>query len=797
MSVNLSKDCAEDILREMTVEEKAALITGGLPYGTAANERLGIPNALLNDSMAGINFRQLFADYCAMETGENILVSLRRCEKILQQLRETHEIHPEELDDTAMVAYEAIKKHLNGNVEQTYQVTSFPAGNLLGSTWNPQMVFRCAEALAREFDVFGVDVILTPNVNIQRDPLGGRLFESYSEDPYLTAELGAAFVRGIQETGILADPKHFAVNNHEKERKGINVHVQERALREIYFPGFEACVKQGGAKTFMSAYNKINGTACSANGELLTKLLREEWGFDGIVISDWGGVYDSVEAIKAGNDLEMPQIDNRSEVLKALKDCRLSMEELDLTVLRILKCLKEMPCVKGHRYYEIDTQHSQEAAYRAIAEGIVLLKNQEQVLPLKIDASVNMVGEGVHTLLECGGGSAEVLRKRSESLYECMRAKAGVSAIENWEEIETSDADYVVLVGKSRGQEGVDRAAMLLDQEDQEFVVHTLKKAKEEGKKTILILNIAGPVDMREYEAYADAVLCVFIPGCQGNRALADVIYGDVNPSGKLAITFPKKYEDCPTFGNFPGYNASVWYGEGIYVGYRYYDTKQLEPAYPFGYGLSYTRFSIHDLKLEKNIFEEENIRFSVDVTNEGDRDGKEVIQVYIHQNRPFLQKPQKELKAFKKIEIPANETRTAFFELSPRQLASYDEKLQAFVTEPGIFSSQVGTSSRNIQVEAEIAFRGADHYGYGEQTRIASIWSDERCREIYRKYFEDKCSIDMYNDLLGYTPDYPVGKALRERIPAEAYASPREKDENISAFFDELARIDLGKLDF
>ena len=236
MSVNLSKDCAEDILREMTVEEKAALITGGLPYGTAANERLGIPNALLNDSMAGINFRQLFADYCAMETGENILVSLRRCEKILQQLRETHEIHPEELDDTAMVAYEAIKKHLNGNVEQTYQVTSFPAGNLLGSTWNPQMVFRCAEALAREFDVFGVDVILTPNVNIQRDPLGGRLFESYSEDPYLTAELGAAFVRGIQETGILADPKHFAVNNHEKERKGINVHVQERALREIYFP---------------------------------------------------------------------------------------------------------------------------------------------------------------------------------------------------------------------------------------------------------------------------------------------------------------------------------------------------------------------------------------------------------------------------------------------------------------------------------------------------------------------------------------------------------------------------------
>ncbi|MCA5960543.1 glycoside hydrolase family 3 C-terminal domain-containing protein [Blautia sp. RD014234] len=220
--------------------------------------------------------------------------------------------------------------------------------------------------------------------------------------------------------------------------------------------------------------------------------------------------------------------------------------------------------MKGHRYYEIDTQHSQEAAYRAIAEGIVLLKNQEQVLPLKIDASVNMVGEGVHTLLECGGGSAEVLRKRSESLYECMRAKAGVSAIENWEEIETSDADYVVLVGKSRGQEGVDRAAMLLDQEDQEFVVHTLKKAKEEGKKTILILNIAGPVDMREYEAYADAVLCVFIPGCQGNRALADVIYGDVNPSGKLAITFPKNMRTARLLAIFRAIMPRYGMGRGF-----------------------------------------------------------------------------------------------------------------------------------------------------------------------------------------------------------------------------------------
>lgn len=794
MAIDFRRDAVEEVLKEMSVEEKADLLTGGLPYGTAANSRLGIPHALLNDSMAGINFRQLFADYCAMETGENILLSLRRCEKILQQMRETYEIHPEELNDEEMTAYKAIEKHLDYQIDKIYQVTSFPAGNLLGATWNQEVAFQCAEALAREFDAFGVDVIITPNINIQRDPLGGRLFESYSEDPYVTAEMGTAFVKGIQEVGILADPKHFSANNHEKERKGINVHVSERALREIYFPGFEACVKKGKAKTIMSAYNRINGEPCSSNSKLLTDILRGEWGFDGIVISDWGGVYAPTEAIQAGNDIEMPAVDNRREILRDLEDGMLSVEDLDACVSRVLKALKDMPCTKGHKYQELDPQYSQNAAYRAVAEGIVLLKNRD-VLPLEKSAAVNLQGEGVHTLLECGGGSAEVLRKKSESLYEVMAGKAGKENVTADGRLEDSAAEYILLVGRARGREGADREAMLLDKEDQTFVVNTLKKAKECGKKTILILNIAGPVDVREYEEYADAVLCVFIPGCQGNRALADVIYGDVNPSGKLAVTFPVKYEDCPTFGNFPGYNSEVWYGEGIYVGYRYYDTKQVEPKYPFGYGMSYTTFSIHNLQPEKRVFENEKIRFSVDVTNTGERGGKEVVQVYIHHENPFLQKPYKELKAFQKVEIPAGETRTVSFCLNFENFASYDEKLKAFVTEPGMYLLQVGNSSRSIQAECEIVLKCADPYGYSEQTRIADIWADERCRVLYQKYFEEKCSIQMYNDLLGYTPDYPVGKAIRERVPADMYPSSEEKETAIAAFFRELAEIDLGKI--
>lgn len=790
----LAEDTIEQIVQEMTPEEKAKLTTGGLPYGTAAIKRFNIPGALCNDSMSGINFRQLFADYCAMETGEGILESLRRCEKILEQLRRDHQIHVEELNDYELVAYEAIKKHLGGDLNRIYEVTSFPAGILLGATWNPDVVHRCAEALTREFDSFGVDVLMTPNVNIQRDPLGGRLFESYSEDPYLTGELGVEFVKGVQEVGVLADPKHFAANNHEKERKGINVHVPERALREIYWPGFEACVKRGKAKTIMSAYNKINGEACSANKMLLTDLLRDEWGFDGIVISDWGGVYNSSDALRAGNDLEMPGRVDEKAFMEDLKAGKISMEELDQTVRRILKALLDMPCMKGHQYTEIDRDYSETAAYAAVCEGIVLLKN-DGILPIDKNAVVNMQGEGVHQLMECGSGSAEVLRGKSKSLCEWMEEVGGTGRIRQCVKADDPLSEYVIVVGKSKGREGADREAMLLEPEDQRNVTKTLQKAKAAGKKTILILNIAGPVDVREYEQYTDAILCVFIPGCQGNRALADMIYGTVNPSGKLAITFPDKYEDCPTFGNFPGYNWEVWYGEGIYVGYRYYDTKLMEPRYPFGYGLSYTTFDIHDLKTEKKVFEEEPIRLSVDVTNTGAVYGKEVVQIYVHHNNPTLQKPYKELKAFQKIGLQPGETKTVSFELELSKFASYDEKLKRFAVEPGIYTLMAGNSSRNIMAQTQIAIKGPDPYGYSEETRFATLWADERCVEIYKKYFEDKCSSNMYNDLLGYTPDYPSGKALRERIPETCYESAGEKDEQIKAFFAELSRLDIGKL--
>lgn len=804
--LKLAYDTVEQVIEELTVEEKAGLITGGLPYGTKAVERLGIPAALMGDSMAGMNFRQLIANYCSMETGEEILSCLRREETILNQLRNDYCIHPEELNEEEIVCYRAIQKHM-GNPDRILEVTSFPAGILMGAAWNPSLTCKCAEALAREFDTFGVDVILTPNVNIQRDPLAGRLFESFSEDPFLTGVTGSAFVSGIQQVGLLADPKHFSANNHEKERKGINIHVSERALREIYFPGFEACVKKGNARTIMSAYNKLNGKACSANHRLLTEILREEWGFDGMVISDWGGVYESESALKAGNDLEMPKNPDIPGIIEAVGSGEIPMEILDTAVRRILKALLEMPCMKGRKYHVIDREYSEKAAYEAVCEGTVLLKN-DGVLPMPEDADVYLAGAGVHHLLEFGSGSAEVLRRKSPDLCECMEKIGGTEHVFYEREGASAadagqipagqgaeQAEYVIVVGRAKGQEGTDRKSMLLDPPDQRVVSEILRAAKAAGKKTVLVLNIAGPVDVREYEEDADAVICVFIPGCQGSRALADIIYGRVNPSGKLALTFPEKYEDTPTWINFPGYNGEVWYGEGVFVGYRYYDTKGIRPKYPFGFGLSYTDFEITGIRTAKKFFEEEKIRFDVEVKNTGNMAGKEVVQIYIHHENPTLLKPYKELKAYQKVELKPGESAVIPFGLDLDALASYDEKLKRFAVEPGIYRIMAGNSSRNIMAEAEIAVKCPDPYGYGEATRIAAILQDQRCLEIYERYFGDKCELRMYHDLLGYTPDYPAGKALRERIPENMYAEPQEKETAILAFFEEIGKLDLGKL--
>ncbi len=845
MSILKDEASISEILSSMTLEEKAKMTTGGLPYGTGAMENYGIPAAIFSDSISGINFRQLIANYYAMHKRRteqegrpsypHILECLRAGEKILDQLRRDHRIHPEELKGEEIECYHAILENLGEDYYEKMRVTSFPSGTLLACTWDPDTAGRTANALAREFDTFGIDLIMGPNVNIQRDPLGGRNFESYSEDPFLTGEMGRAFVSGIQQTGILADVKHFAVNNQEKERKGIDVHIPERVLREIYYPAFKKCIQEGHSETVMSAYNRINGVPCSSSKKLLDELLRKEWGFDGMIVSDWGGVYERIESILAGENLEAPMNPDIRTIVKAVEDGLLPEKKLDETVAVTLRTLLKMPCINGHRYKEIDHEYSEETAYQAVCEGTVLLKN-ENCLPLKKEARVVLCGNGTHRLLECGTGSAEVITEKTTSLYDSMCRIAAPGCVR--EDVESvllnlplescrvkhkeealekalEKAEYVLVTGSAAGQEGRDRDNMLLDGEEQEFVTETLRKAKENSKKTILVLNIAGPVDMRAYLHNADAILCVFIPGCQGGRALADILYGRVNPSGKLAASFPVKYEDVPSFGNFPGYNNEVWYGEGLLVGYRYYSTRNIRPAFAFGHGLSYTRFSIEKVCVSTRkdeidqgkaapdepfctdqitsdsecvLREGENLQIRCEVHNTGNMDGKEVVQIYIHQDAPTLFRPFMELKAFQKVSVRAGEMAEAVLAINFEQFSMYDEKLKRFVVEPGSYTVLLGNASDTAIPAAKVQVVCRNPYGYSPLTRFADVWADERCRNLYRKHFGKILSENMFNDVLGYSPDFPVGKVLEERLPENGYASPGKKTEAMERFFEEIS---------
>lgn len=548
------------------------------------------------------------------------------------------------------------------------------------------MVKLCGNAVAKEMDVYQVDMVLgSPNVNIHRDPLNGRVFEGYSEDPCLVAKLAPEFVKGIQEEGLIANVKHYAANNQETQRQNINETIPVRALYEIYFPGFEACVREGKVKSLMDAYNKVNGTACAMNKWLLTEVLREEWGFEGLVVSDWGAVYDQVKGIAAGNDLDMPGPRDVKPIVDAVENGTLSMEDLNRAVTKMLEMLLDMPVMKGRRTSVIDREYSRRVAHDCAAEGFVLLKNQDGLLPLSDQVNISFMGERCKKFLESGGGSAMVYTDQSTSLLDVMAEKIGSEHV-SFGKI-TPKEDVVVIAVSAWGQEGKDREAMDVDPEDKAILLAAIKEAKALQKRIVVILNVSGPVDMTEYLEDVDAVLCVFLPGQEGGRVAAEILLGEVNPSGKLPLTFPKKYADCPTYGNFPGCAAEVHYGEGIFVGYRYYEYKGVEPLYAFGYGLSYSNFRIHGLTLSSDTLDMDGdgrITAMAKVKNISRTAGKEVVQLYIRDVKSTLVKPVKELKAFQKVYLEPGEEKQVCFELSRDMLKSYDNELSQWVAEAG-----------------------------------------------------------------------------------------------------------------
>ena len=645
---------------------------------------------------------------------------------------------------------------------KTFYCTAFPVATLLASTWDTAMVYETGKAMGREVRDYGVDVLLAPALNIQRNPLGGRNFEYYSEDPFVSGMITASMVNGIESNGVGTSIKHFAANNQETNRNLVNTVVGERALREIYLRGFQIAVKRSQPWTVMSSYNLINGTYTSQSYDLLTTILRKEWGFKGMVMTDWFGGVDAVAQMKAGNDLLMPGTATQIEALTAaVKNGTLSEAVLDTNAARVLTTVWMTPTALKQPFSNSpDLKAHAQIARKAAADGMVLLKNEKQALPLS--ASVKTVaafGNTSYRFISGGTGSGDVNEAYTVSLVDGLKN----AQIKVQEDLQQEYEKYIAeeqakLPPKKYFFElppvipemnvSDDRIRELAAQTDIAFITigrnagefqdrkkendYELSSAEVSlirrvaaiyhavGKKAVVIINTGGVVDV-SWNNWPDAILLTWQGGQEAGNAVADLLTGRVNPSGKLAVSFGKSYSQNPSAKNFPGRNTSdkevkamggfslgfpseVVYEEGIYVGYRYHNTFKQPAVYPFGYGLSYTQFSYSNLRLSSKQFNGK-ILVQMDVKNTGSTAGREVVQLYLSAPGKSLPKPSEELKGFAKTGLlQPGATETVRFTIDADALASFDEKQTAWVAEPGTYLVKIGASSTDFKLQASFA---------------------------------------------------------------------------------------------
>jgi beta-glucosidase len=795
------------VVGAMTLEEKARFVAGATAFRTHGVERLGIPAFVPADGHNGINFFQLLGNLVAdamaklgREAGSmrEMFGSLSGIGMAGMGSLLAGKLDPEvlqELPPEQAAFIHALNDEIQAFMPAAGLPSCFPPGIVMGATWNPALLGECGKAVAKEARAFGVDMLLGPNVNIHRNPLGGRVFESYSEDPYLAAQLVIEYVKGVQSEGVSADVKHFAANNQEYERQGIDEVISERALREIYLPAFKAAVQEGDCWTVMSAYNKINGTDCAMNGRLLTEILREEWGFEGFVVSDWGAAYDRVAALQAGNDLEMPGPQDPQTIVDAVRAGGLAESVLDKRVANILRVLIRLPVFQGRERPPLDRAHSARVARAVAVEGAVLLKNENGVLPLAEDRLLAVVGENARTPIPTGTGSAGVLAPYTVSLLEGLEARLGQAWVV-YGEIPEGAGAVLVSIGLNSG-EGRDRTSLKLPEEDVALILHTAEACEQAGVPCIVVLNACGVVEMADWIDEVDAVLLIWLGGMELGHAAAALLTGDENPSGKLPLTAPVRYRDTPAYLNFPGEFGEVRYGEGIYVGYRYYDAKDVKPQFPFGYGLSYTRFELDNLRLSAETLDvdaDERLTLWVDVTNCGGRVGQEVVQLYVADVESTPHKPPKELKGFAKVAVAPGETETVALTLDRRSLLHYDPRKAAWCVEPGLFQVLVGTSAADTCLRGEFRAKGRNPYGYGPETAIGKVMADPRAVAVLQKYLSAEiASPEALQMELTYGPERPLGPIWRAGAErALGHLSEEERAEIERAVYEELAAIEV-----
>lgn len=651
----------KNIISKMTLEEKASLCVGKDYWNSENIERLNIPSIKMSDGPHGLRVQR--------ENGDNL------------------------------------------GVNKSEVAICYPSSATIANSWDKNVAYNLGKTLGEEAKSENVNIVLGPGVNIKRSPLGGRNFEYFSEDPYLTGIMATEYVKGLQSNNVGACVKHFAVNNQENRRRTVNVVVDERTLREIYLKAFEMIVKEANPWSVMSAYNKLNGKYCTEN-EVLLNILKKEWNFDGIVITDWGAENDRVKGLLAGNELEMPggRGNGKEEIIQAVKEGKVSEEYLNEIVDRILNIAFKCKVIE-HNY---NKEEHHEIAMKLAQESIVLLKNENNILPIN-KRKIALIGDMAKNPRYQGAGSSTINPYKVENAYDCfIQNEIEVDYAKGYNRIETDEdkelinqavevaknKDVVILflgLTENYESEGMDRTNLEIPKNQ----IKLIESIYSVNQNIIVVLSNGAPITM-EWKDKAKAIITGYLGGESGAKAMVNCILGKVNPSGKLAETYPIKLEDTPCFNNFPGTEVSVEYKEAIYVGYRYYDKNNIKVLYPFGYGLSYTTFEYSNLNVKNNIV-------SFKIKNTGKVKGKEIAQVYVSQCNPTIFKPLKELKGFAKVELEPDEEKEVNITLDDSTFQYYNVQNKKWEIESGEYKILVGKSCESIELECKIHIDSKD----------------------------------------------------------------------------------------
>lgn len=702
----MTREKLQELIGKMTLEEKASLCSGADFWHTESVERLGIPAMMVSDGPHGLRKQDQEAD------------------------------------------------HLG--VNDSIKAVCFPAGCGTAASFNRELITGMGEVLGEECQAEGVGVILGPAVNIKRSPLCGRNFEYYSEDPMVASEMAGALIKGVQSKNVGTSIKHFLANNQETRRMSSSSEVDERTLREIYLAAFEGAVSSQKPWTVMCSYNKINGTYAAEHKEALTDILRGEWGFDGFVVSDWGAVNNRVPDLEAGLDLEMPASGgiNDKQIVDAVKEGRLEESVLDRAVERILNIVYRFE-ENRNKSAVFDRDKDHEYAKKVAEETIVLLKNEDGLLPLSEKEEIAFIGKYARQPRFQGGGSSHINSHKVTGAWDVVKDWGNITFAEGYgDQEDVTDealiAEAVEKAGKAKAavifaglpdafeSEGFDRSHMGMPNCQNELI----NRVAAVQPNTIVVLHNGSPVEM-PWADQVKGIVEAYLSGQAVGAAVVDILFGKVNPSAKLPETFPYKLEDNPSYLYYLGEGDKVEYREGVFVGYRYYDTKKMDVRFPFGYGLSYTTFAYSNLKLSAaQIKDTDTLTVSVDVTNTGSMAGKEVVQLYVSDVESTVIRPVKELKGFDKVDLQPGETKTVTFTLGKRAFAYWNTQIHDWHVESGEFRILVGKSSRDIQLEETVTVESTVKLPvhFTLDSTFGDLMQDKKAREI----LEPMMKLDM-----------------------------------------------------